>query len=218
MKDYLMKTIYSGLFIFLFYIFVLTLIFIIIMWCYPIIVFESLKLLNDIGIIFAIGIAWFIYSRESKERKKLEEKEQIKLIDSILAELDIISSDSSKIYFIDSEGKHTTTIGNMNWYGETIFKIYHKKLDHKINKLSFQQYITKLDSNICKKIEFPELIRSLSYLNDKIEEINLHTNELKKIYEETKADDILKVITESKKGILEIRNILEEQKKVLNEE
>ena len=156
MKKYLMKTIfYSTLFIFLLYVFVLTVIFTILLISCPIIIFESLKLLNELGLITIIGIisamviASFIYFRESEEGKKLEEKEQIKLIDSLLAELTIISSGLFDTYFDDDK-----TRGNLEWYECEIKNNNYSALDHKVNKLSFQQYITKLDSNICKKIEF----------------------------------------------------------------
>ncbi len=139
-----------------------------------------LKFLNEMGLITLLGmvvsfeIALFVYFSQLEEKKKEQKNEQKKLLDSLIAELKIISHQGFETYF-----GHTK--GNIQWYKEEIEKNQPNTLDYPINQLSFQNYITKFDSNICKKIKFEKLIRSLSYLNDKVFEINNHTEKLKEL-------------------------------------
>ncbi len=127
-----------------------------------------------IGIItiFIAIIALCTELRKSFERKV---ENQINLIDSLLADLENISSDSSEVY-----GGEPTK-GNLQWYKEQILLKNEMSLDHKINKISYDSYINKLEGNLVRKIEFKKLVRTLSYINDKIREINYHIKELQKI-------------------------------------
>lgn len=187
---------------------------------FPNVILESLKNLETYGLISLLSIlvasliAIYIYYSEKYSQYKGSKREQIKLIDSILAELKIISSDSFETYF-------GCTKGNLEWYREEIENNVPKKLDHDINKLSFQEYITRLDSNICRYINFEKLVRSLSYLNDKITQINSHTNELKNMNKKSKDHKAIKkwlldTIKESKVGIKKITDDLLNQRRLLN--
>ena len=125
-------------------------------------------IIGTITIIIAI-IALCVELRKSIERKV---ENQIKLIDSLLADLENISSDYSEVY-----GGEPTK-GNLQWYKEQILLKNEMSLDHEINKISYDSYITQFEGYLLTKIKFKKLVRTLSYINDKIREINHHTKEL----------------------------------------
>ena len=125
-------------------------------------------IIGTITIIIAI-IALCVELRKSFERKV---ENQIKLIDSLLADLENISSDYSEVY-----GGEPTK-GNLQWYKEQILLKNEMSLDHEINKISYDSYITQFEGYLLTKIKFKKLVRTLSYINDKIREINHHTKEL----------------------------------------
>ncbi len=127
-----------------------------------------------IGII-TIVIALITLCVELKKNFERKVANQIKLIDSLLADLENISSDYSEVY-----GGEPTK-GNLQWYKEQILLKNEMSLDHEINKISYDSYITEFESSILTKINFKKLVRTLSYINDKIREINYHTEELQKI-------------------------------------
>ena len=188
---------------------------------FPNAIFDTLNNLENYGLISLFSIlvasliAIYIYYSEKYSQYKKDKREQVKLVNGLLAELNIISSDSSETYF-------GCTKGNLEWYNEEIGNDVPKKLDHDINKLSFQEYITRLDSNICRNINFEKLVRSLSYLNDKIAEINHHTNRLKNMTNKNSQDYkvtkkwLLDTIKESKEGIKKITDDLINQRRIID--
>ena len=122
--------------------------------------------------IFALILALITFCNEISKRHDEKVDNQIALLDSLLAELETISSDKSEIYGGDDSK------GNLQWYLENINSKNENKLDHDINSISYSSYITKLNKNILNLLNFKKLVRTLSYINDKIMQINTHTKKL----------------------------------------
>lgn len=127
-----------------------------------------------VGVV-ALVAAYWIFAIEKEGRKKERIKNQMKLIDGLIAEIDIISALQSYVY-----GKKDHTIGNLIWYEECLkdFKRINE-LDHEVNKINFDKYIAEFDASICKEIELKKLFRTLSYLNDKVFQINHYVENMK---------------------------------------
>ena len=119
-------------------------------------------IIGTITIIIAI-IALCVELKKSFERKV---ENQIKLIDGLIAEIDILSAERSEIY-----GNEKPTKGNLVWYKEEITK-NPLVLDHIVHKIRFDKYIAEFDKSICKIMDISKLFRTLSYLNNKFDEIN----------------------------------------------
>lgn len=115
----------------------------------------------------AVFVTYFGSQRDSHNKQV---KEQIKIIEGLLAELDVLDSFNKEIYGGEA------TKGNINWYGELVEsgKDYFGVLDHKINSIHIDSYIIKLDSGLCQDLEIGNLVRTLSNINDKISELNYY--------------------------------------------
>ncbi len=167
----------------------------------------------EIGsIILIIYLAlWELHNQRTSEYRK-QLSNQLKLLKSISAELDILSSEKSEIY---NDG--STVKGNLNWYIEEINK-NPRSLDHTINHINFELYTISLDNTICKKLEVSKLVRTLSYVNDKINQINVRVLKLQNSKETSEVTDILQVSKEAKEIIEKTKSEIQTQVDVLKTE
>ncbi len=210
----------------------LLLIFILIIIIFCCFILDILYILNQTGLITIIGIiiptltAILILKVHLSENENKRIQGQIKIIDSLLAELEVISSLRNDYYCYGNPPK-----GNLDWYLEKIREErgYTNKeekrpineLDHEINKISFQNYITKLDASIFKKLNIKRLVRTISYVNDKILQINSKINcketWIKDMKEKERHLEWLEtVICEAMRCIKNMRRVLRSEKEVLS--
>ena len=139
---------------------------------------SSVLVINDsiiqiVGIVSTITIAIILYNLERREFFRDKVREQIKILASLKAELTILSGLNTEIYGGD------TTIGNLDWYRDKIFNNRIVDLIHPINRLSFENYTSIINSSICNRVDVAKLVRSLSYINDKIYTINQTIDKLR---------------------------------------
>lgn len=161
-----------------------------------------------ISIFAALFSAYVFYNLEKEDRSKKDIVEQLKIIEGLIAELEILSSTESVSYFNPTEG-------NLNWYKKELEKETPKNLDHSINSLNFNNYITSLDKNICQNIDFLKLVRSLSYMNDKISQINTSVIEINKANKNYTLKRALDIVKEAISCTNRLKEVLNKQKNVL---
>ena len=164
------KIIFYSILAFFVFVFLFQLLF------YPLTLLNTLRIMNILGltalfgIFTVIGIAYWTYQKSNLERIRTRTKNQLKILLSLLGELDVL------------EGENTN--GNLNWYLKILMRKDAKKsfsiLDHPVNPITFERYIASLDTEICKEIgDIRKFIRELSLINDKIYQINFHVKEMK---------------------------------------
>ncbi len=167
------------------------------------------SILTILTIFISTTAAFVIYFGNQRDTHNGKVNEQIKIIEGLLAELDVLERDNQEIY-----GGEVIK-GNISWYKEIIDnteKNYLNILDHKINSIHIETYIAKLDSNLCSRLEIRKLIRHLSNVNDKISQLNYYVFEKKKL---KYRKNCLNIINEVLPKIKILREVLNSQKQNL---
>jgi hypothetical protein len=186
--------------------------------------FNELGLITLFGVAITIIIAYWTYQKERLVVVREKTTNQLKVILSLLGELEILTSQKSETYWVNTKG-------NLNWYLEIFEKNKKNKftkekksinpfleLDHPLNPISFVSYLSIIDSSICRNINVSKLIRTLSYINDKIFQINYYVDLLKRNINSTHFDVTLSFIKEVQGCINSLHNILLVQKNILEKD
>lgn len=117
--------------------------------------------------IVTIIIAILALCVELRKRYREKVENQIKLIGGLIAEIDILSAERSEIFNGGESPK-----GNLIWYQKAILSKNIMVLDHPVPNIWLDKYITGFDKSILKTLDTSKLSRTLSYLNNKCNEIN----------------------------------------------
>jgi len=113
-----------------------------------------------LGIIFASFIAFYLFEKGKIESRKGYIQNQIKILEGIFNELLILNGEGLEIY-----GGQITK-GNLDALKNK------ENIGHDVNHIQFQEYVTQFDQSLLRLINVGKLIRTLSYINDKITIIN----------------------------------------------
>ncbi len=105
---------------------------------------------------FAILIAFYTFFANQRHNHNDKINEQIYLIEGLFSELDIISS-------------------NISWYKKEIENNLPKKLDHPINKVHMENFLTRINGKFFNKEGF----KTISNINDKINQLNTQVSEVR---------------------------------------
>jgi hypothetical protein len=164
---------------------------------------------NASAVAIPTTLALLIFFKNQRDVHNKQVREQIKIINGMLGELDVLQGDKQEVY------GGGTTIGNINWYKEAIEQNKIKKLNHKINLIHMESYLINFDGELCETLNVRKLIRTLSNINDKIAQLNSYVFDITKHSINDKIL-ILEVINEAQSKISCLKCNLEAQKVILS--
>lgn len=149
---------------------------------------------------------WYLFKKERQDREKERNQIYFGLLNSLVVELNAVSSKSNDILI---NTKEYALKGNLEWYEELLENNKGKKIlpPHSLWKINTQEYLTKLPNKIKGK-NILELKKLLVLLNQKIELIQNY------LLFGMKQENIKEVIEESKTIVKDAKIFLNEKFKI----
>jgi len=141
--------------------------------------------------IFTLLLMWFLFNKKRQDRKNERNQIYFGLLNSLIVELNAVSSKSNDI-LINAKEYHLK--GNLEWYEEDVLPKYKTNKGippHSIWKINTSEYLAKLPNKIKGK-DIIDLKKLLVLLNQKLELIQnyfsfgIPQDEIKKVIEESK--------------------------------
>ncbi len=153
--------------------------------------------------ISTLLLMWFLFNKERQDRKNERNQIYFGLLNSLIVELNAVSSKSNDILI---NTKEYSLKGNLEWYEELLENNKGKKIlpPHSLWKINTSEYLSKLPNKIKNK-NIIELKKLLVLLNQKLELIQNYFSF------GMPQEEIKNVIGESKEIVKDIKIFLNEK-------